>query len=98
MATGGDNGAPYRMSVATAIARARTLSTSTISGAAPRSTMANADADPTAPTPITPIFITPPAVVLTLTRVRVHSWRTAFTMTQRVRTAVPELSVRPRRG
>src|SRR5260221_1344893 len=53
------------MSVATALARSRVRSTNTTSRAAPRRTTANAHADPTAPVPIIPTFITsalpPPA-------------------------------------
>src|SRR5258708_11620209 len=45
------------MSVATALARARVLSMTTISRATPRLTSANTQAEPTAPAPTTPSFI-----------------------------------------
>src|SRR5258708_36711471 len=45
------------MSVATALARARVLSMTTISRATPRMTSANTQAEPTAPAPTTPSFI-----------------------------------------
>src|SRR6266851_4566596 len=45
------------MSVATALARARVLSMTTISRATPRMTSANTQAEPTAPAPMTPTFI-----------------------------------------
>src|SRR5882672_4719393 len=43
--------------VATAVARSRVRSTSTISRAAPRMTRASAHAEPTAPAPMIPTFI-----------------------------------------
>src|SRR5258708_34381794 len=45
------------MSVATALARARVLSMTTISRATPRMTSANTQAEPSAPAPTTPSFI-----------------------------------------
>src|SRR5262249_62249565 len=47
------------MSVATALARSRPRLRRTISRAQPRMTVAKTQAEPTAPTPITPIFISP---------------------------------------
>src|SRR6266849_1798871 len=57
MLTVGESDAPYRRSVATAIARLRVLSTITISRAQPRRTNDNRQAEPTAPAPTTPTFI-----------------------------------------
>src|SRR5437899_6277382 len=57
MTTGGESGAPYRRSVATASARLRSRFSTTISRAHPRTTIDKRQADPTAPAPITPTFM-----------------------------------------
>src|ERR1700730_8161942 len=54
-----ESAAPYWRSVTTAFARLRSRFTTTISRATPRTTLDNRQAEPTAPAPITPIFIWP---------------------------------------
>src|SRR5713226_10019160 len=52
-----ESAAPYCRSVPTALARFRSRFTTTISRAMPRRMLDNRQAEPTAPAPITPIFI-----------------------------------------
>src|SRR5712671_2524410 len=52
-----ESAAPYCKSVTTAFARLRSRLTTTISRATPRRMLDNRQAEPTAPAPITPIFI-----------------------------------------
>src|SRR5260221_10712009 len=68
------------MSVATALARSRVRSTNTTSRAAPRRTTANAHADPTAPVPIIPTFITSALPPPAHRRDRNHRYRSCPTL------------------
>src|SRR5258705_2651909 len=65
-----ESAAPYWRSVTTAFARLRSRFTTTISRATPRRTLDKRQAEPTAPAPITPIFIWLPRSISQSSRVR----------------------------